>query len=202
MNKALVLDFKVLNELDISIEELLYIHSIYNEKDLKQSEIDLQKLEKEKYIKIITEDEKNNVILRNKSVELMKFLTIETNTSLKEEVISIKKSERVINSEINERVDEFRSKFKGLKAGSMGSAKSCKHKFIRWMKENPQYTFDNILKATDMYIDSLNGDYRFLQRADYFIFKQENNREESSRLSAHIDEIDSFSKEDWTSKLN
>jgi len=83
----------------------------------------------------------------------------------------------------------------------MGSQKSCEMKLTRWMKENSEYSFDDILKAVDIYLESLNGDYRFLQRADYFVFKQENNREESSRLSAYIDEIGITQSGDWTTTL-
>lgn len=201
MNKSLILNFKVLKELNISIEEFLYLYNISEDKvtDIK---IDLQKLQEQKFIKIITEDEKIQIILRDKSIKLIEFLTVEIEHSLNTKEITIKKSQRAINLDISDRVTEFRLKWKNLKAGSMGSLQSCKYKITRWMKENPDYSFDDILKAADMYIDSLNGDYRFLQRADYFIYKQENNREESSRLSGFIDEINTFTKDDWTTNLN
>lgn len=202
MNKYLIVNLEILQSKHISIVELLYLYSLYtNNKDYVDINIDLSKLEKQQFLKIITtENNEKTILLRDKSIKLIEFLTIEMNTSLEENVKTIKKSERIINNDL-ERVDEFRFKWKGLKSGAMGSAQSCKDKLNRWMKENPQYSFDDILKASDMYINSLNGDYRFLQRADYFIYKQENNREESSRLSAHIDEIDSFMKDDWTTNL-
>lgn len=202
MNKYLVINLEILLSKHISIAELLYLYSIYtNNKQYIDINIDLAKLEKQQYIKIITiENNEKTILLRDKSIKLIEFLTIEINNSLEENVKTIKKSERIINIDL-ERIDEFRFKWKGLKSGAMGSAQACKDKLNRWMKENPQYSFDDILKASDMYINSLNGDYRFLQRADYFIYKQENNREESSRLSAHIDEIDSFMKDDWTTNL-
>jgi len=202
MKKPLILDFKVLKELNISIEELLYLNSLYNKEEYKQSEINFEKLEKNKLIKIIRKNEKVEIILRNKSINIVEFLTIEVNNSFKEEKISIKKSERAINNEIKDRIEEYRTKWKGLKSGAMGSPKACEVKLTRWMKENPTYSFEDILKAVDIYIDNLNGDYRFLQRADYFIFKQENNKEEASRLSAYIDEIDISIQKDWTSNLN
>jgi hypothetical protein len=73
---------------------------------------------------------------------------------------------------------------------------------IRWIKNNPQYTFEDILKAADLYIESLDGNYKYLQRADYFIYKKEG-KEESSRLSAFIEEINiNIVDSDWTSNLN
>jgi len=50
---------------------------------------------------------------------------------------------------------------------------------------------------------SLVNDYQYLQRADYFIFKREG-KEESSRLSAFIDEREDneIIDDEWTSNLN
>lgn len=201
MEKSLIINFKVLEEFNLSIEEFLYLYFLYSE-DRKYNEVDLEKLQKQKFIKIKEENEKIQITLREKSIELLEFFIVEIEQPLSKKEKTIKRSQRVINADINNRVEELRLKWKGLKVGSMGSLQSCKDKLTRWMKENPNYSFDDILKAADMYIDSLNRDYRFLQRADYFIYKQENNREESSRLSAFIDEIDSFDKTDWTTTLN
>ena len=79
----------------------------------------------------------------------------------------------------------------------MGSEASCKMKMYRWMKENPSYTPEQILKAADIYIKSLNN-YQYLQRADYFIYKKDG-KEESSGLAAYIDEIEV--DDDWTTNL-
>ena len=38
-------------------------------------------------------------------------------------------------------------------------------------KKNSNVTKEDVINATRAYIDSLNGDYRFLQQADYFIAK-------------------------------
>lgn len=203
MKESLVLNFQVLKDLNISIGEFLYIYKVYNpDIVMTQTEVDLIKLQENKFIKIITEDEKKITILRDKSIKLIKFLTVEIDETLEEETIAIKKSVRAVNAEIRDNIHLFRSIWKGLKPGAMGSSKSCEVKLIRWMKENPDNTFDEVLKAAQIYIDSLRGDYRFLQKADYFIFKQENNREESSRLSAFIDEIDTDMNVEWTSNLN
>jgi len=201
MNKSLILNFEVLKELRISVEELLYLFHIFNNIEADNN-IDLNQLENKKFIKIITENEQIRVILRDKAIKLIEVLTVEIDNSLEEEELIIKKSERLINLDIRNRIEEFRIKWSGLKPGAMGSSQSCKDKLTRWMKENPNYSFDDILKAADIYIKSLNGDYRFLQRADYFIYKQENNREESSRLSAYIEEINNTIGDDWTTNLN
>lgn len=202
MRESLVLNFEVLENRNISVAEFLFLYWLSQDKLKYIDIIDFDKLQRQKLIKIITgKNKEKTYILREKAIELIEFLTIEVSDSLESSKKTVIKSQRAINKDINGKIDLFRDKWKGLKAGSMGSSKSCKNKLIRWMKENPDYSFEQILEAADMYIDSLRGDYRFLQRADYFIFKQENNREESSRLSAFVDEIGADNTQEWTSTL-
>lgn len=196
----LIININMLKEINLSINEFCAIWNIYVNRTLpfNDSNVNYRLLQEKKFIKII-KDEKNRVtfVLREKATAMIDLLITG------EKRASYKKQKEVLNIDVLTRLPEFRNKWKGLKAGSMGSLQSCKDKMLRWMNDNPDYTFDEILKAADHYIESLKGDYRFLQRADYFIFKQENNREESSRLSAYIDEIDdSTVSGDWTSTLN
>jgi len=160
--------------------------------------IDLEKLENKLFIKKI----ENKIYLREKSIKLIEFLSIEIEMSFNTNKKEIKKSKRVISLEVEERIHEFRDKWRGLKAGSMGSEKSCKEKLNRWMKENPKYSFEDILKASDLYLATEGANVKFLQRADYFIFKQDSYKNEMSRLSAFIDEININHVQDWTSNLN
>lgn len=204
MNKerVTIVDLAVLKEFNLSANELFALIDIYHDDDskLNNAEVDYQKLENEKFIKIIKDDNgKVHIILRQKGNNL-----IDTLLTSGRNILTKKSKRDQVNIDIVTRLPEFREKWKGLKPGSMGSLKSCRDKLTRWMNENPEYTFDDVLKAAEAYIDSLGGDYRFLQRADYFIYKQENNREESSRLSAFIDEIDmsGTSQGDWTTQLN
>tara|TARA_R110000851_G_scaffold315229_3_gene477586 strand:- start:11109 stop:11324 length:216 start_codon:yes stop_codon:yes gene_type:complete len=71
------------------------------------------------------------------------------------------------------------------------------------MADNPEVTPDQILAAADLYITTEGRDPRFLQRADYFIYKQDSSKSEASRLSAYVDDILMGStNDDWTSRLN
>ena len=201
MNKSLILDFKVLEEQNITIEEFLKLYSMYSKETiyLVQDILDLEKLEKNLFIKQI----ENKIYLREKAIKLIEFLSIETDLSFNTNKKEIKKSKRAINLLVDERIDEFRNKWQGLKPGSMGSKKACKEKLNRWMKENPEYSFEDILKAADLYLATEGANLRFLQRADYFIFKQDTYKDEMSRLSAFIDELDASNNvQDWTTNLN
>lgn len=188
------LDITKLADLNLSVNEACAIIKIHDGSlNFDNTNVDYTKLQDEKFIKIIKEENKDKYLLRAKANELIESF----------QVIVVEDKKPAISEDIKERIEEFRHKWKGLKPGAMGSLKSCYLKLARWMNENPEYSFEDILKAADIYIDSLGGDYRYLQRADYFVYKQENNREESSRLSSFIDEIGGVSQQgDWTTQLN
>ena len=191
-DKAYILDFNLLAEQNLSIEEFLVLIHLDDELYNNSMRV-LKHLEEKQFIKIIN-DEK--IILREKGKLFIELISIEKLSSTKNNKQTVK-SDRLINVELDSFINDFRNKFKGLKPGSMGSEASCKMKMYRWMKENPSYTPEQILKAADIYIKSLNN-YQYLQRADYFIYKKDG-KEESSGLAAYIDEIEV--DDDWTTNL-
>jgi len=191
-DKAYILDFNVLAEQNLSIEEFLVLIHLDDELYNNSMRV-LKPLEEKQFIKIIN-DEK--IILREKGKLFIELISIEKLSSTKNNKQTVK-SDRLINVELDSFINDFRNKFKGLKPGSMGSEASCKMKMYRWMKENPSYTPEQILKAADIYIKSLNN-YQYLQRADYFIYKKDG-KDESSGLAAYIDEIEV--DDDWTTNL-
>lgn len=201
MEREIRLNLDVLESYNISVNDFVALWKIHlgNNINFNTQAVNYYRLQDEKFLKIIKNEKKQiTFILRDKALELIEFLS----TGIKRP--NTKKKKKQLNVDLLTRIPEYRSLWKGLQLGSMGSAKACKEKLARWMEENPEYTFDQILEAARLYIESLRGDYRFLQRADYFIYKQENNREESSRLSAFIDEVSNgaTSQGDWTTKLN
>ena len=191
-DKAYIIDFSLLAEQNLSIEEFLVLIHLDDELYNNSMRV-LKPLEEKQFIKIIN-DEK--IILREKGKLFIELISIEKLSSTKNNKQTVK-SDRLINVELDSFINDFRNKFKGLKPGSMGSEASCKMKMYRWMKENPSYTPEQILKAADIYIKSLNN-YQYLQRADYFIYKKDG-KEESSGLAAYIDEIEV--DDDWTTNL-
>ena len=191
-DKAYIIDFNLLAEQNLSIEEFLVLIHLDDELYNNSMRV-LKPLEEKQFIKIIN-DEK--IILREKGKLFIELISIEKLSSTKNNKQTVK-SDRLINVELDSFINDFRNKFKGLKPGSMGSEASCKMKMYRWMKENPSYISEQILKAADIYIKSLNN-YQYLQRADYFIYKKDG-KEESSGLAAYIDEIEV--DDDWTTNL-
>jgi hypothetical protein len=197
MKEAFILDLNFLKEQDITPEEFLLLIQIANNLEFNNSIENpiLNTLSN----KLLIKKEGNNIILREKSKLLIDFLSIESNYSNYKEKKIIKKSNRVINEGFDEFIEEYRNLWKGLKVGSMGSFNACKEKMERWMKENPNYSKEDIIKAAKIYINSLNN-YQYLQAAHYFIYKKDG-KEEDSRLSAFIEEKE-VDNTDWTVKLS
>lgn len=192
IENSYILDFQVLKEQNISINEFLGLIHLYENLETKSNILD--SLQQKQFIKLA----EHKIIIREKGNLLIEFLLIEKVNSVKSKK-QIRKSERVVNNELDSFIEEFRNKWKGLKPGSMGSLSTCKEKMKRWMQENPTYSPQQILTAADIYINSLDN-YTYLQQADYFIYKKDG-KEESSRLSAFIDETESKVAENWTSSL-
>lgn len=199
MDESLIIDFKLLSELDISINSFLHLYNIQVKRELFITNIkdeEILNLQQLRLIKIINGES----FLRQGAIDLLELLTINSTDVKTHNKKIVKKSNNLNNKIFDEKITEYRELWRGLKPGSMGSLQSCKDKMKRWMESNPEYTFDNIINAAKLYLRTEGMSLRFLQRADYFIYKQENNREESSRLSAFIDDVDS-KDDDWTSKL-
>ena len=195
MKEAFILDLNFLKEQGISPEEFLLLIHLKNNNIGNLFQDQFHDLEKKQFVKIID----NEIILREKSKLLLNFLSIESNYSNYKEKKIVKKSNRVINEGFDEFIEEYRNIWKGLKLGAMGSPSACKEKMLRWMKENPNYSKEDILKAAKIYINSLNN-YQYLQAAHYFIYKKDG-KEEDSRLSAFIEEKE-VDNTDWTTKLS
>ena len=194
-NKAFIIDFNLLSEQNLSIDEYLILIHLSDDIVYNNSNLVLTSLQDKGFIKIITNEK---IILREKGTLFLDLISIDSINSAKDKKIT-KKSSRSINLELDVLAKEYRMLWKGLKPGSMGSEQGCKEKLFRWMKNNPEYSKEDIIKAAKIYINSLDN-YTFLQQADYFIYKKDAYGE-SSRLSAFIDDI-SKPTDDWTSQIN
>ncbi len=204
----IVIDISQLN--DISINELLHLYKIHYKKEnidvpIKDEYDVYVNLANKNYIRILKELKEGEFIdkfyLKQTAKNLINNLL--NGYSTDQQVSKTQLSTRKLNTIIDENVDNFRAVWKGLKPGAMGSRDNCKAKLTRWMRNNPDRSIDDIIKAAKIYVRSLRGDYKYLQRADYFIYKKMGG-EEGSRLDAFIEEIENvtFAEETWTNKLS
>jgi hypothetical protein len=81
----------------------------------------------------------------------------------------------------------------GVKTGGYAvrsGLKVCEKKMSKFMKEYPQFTEDVIIKATHNYINRFKKDgWRFIQTADYFIYKQDSTKTMKSSLAAECEAV-------------
>lgn len=192
---AFILDFNLLKEQCLSIDEYLVLIHLKDDVIYNNSESVLSSLQEKQFIKTLT---KEKVILREKGKIFLELISIENIDSLGNKKV-IKKSSRSINSDLDTLVKEYRLLWRGLKPGSMGHEQGVRDKLYRWMQNNPSYSKEDIIKSAKLYIQSLDN-YNYLQQADYFIYKKDLNGE-SSRLSAFIDESEISVDENWTNNL-
>lgn len=198
---SLIINIKILNSEEISAIEFLYLYYLHTGESfgVDFNEIDVDKLQEKKLIKI---SEEKNIILRQKSIDLIEISLIEVDISLKKKKRKVTKSTKTIVKEVVEFIDEFRKKWHGARAGAMGGKHACIQKMVKWRIANPTITIEQILAAADLYITTEGKQSKYLQQADYFIYKQDSSRNEASRLSAFVDEIlMGTTNEDWTSQL-
>lgn len=198
---SFILDLKLLNEHNLIPFEFIVLLSLKNpdlfvDLDVK-FESTLESLQRKGFIKII-EEEKETVI-REKGKILIELVTIGSEILDKKPEVIIKKSKRVLNDEIDSFIEEYRNLWKNARAGTMGNSKSCKEKLLRFMQEYPEYSKEQIMRSARAYHRSVD-DMKYLQRADYFIYKKDKFGE-SSRLLDFIEEKDA-PDEGWTSQLS
>lgn len=115
--------------------------------------------------------------------------------------VTIKGRKELINSlkygestskEIEELAHKYRNLFKGLKIGSMGNLDPLIQKLSEF-KRKYEYTNNQILEAAQDYIDSLNGDYIYLQRPEYTVNKKLGDGTAESRLLMFCEELENKS---------
>lgn len=186
---------KIIKREGIDILSFFILYKKYNSEidfDIYSGPYDLFQLEADKYIKI-TNDYPFDFELRQKAIDLIKRIEGEFPKPVIQKI-----------DNIEEFVDEYRELFKGLKPGAMGDKNACIKKFERFMKEYPQFSKNVILNATKKYIDTEgnNSNYKFLQKAHYFIYKQVGTKDnEVSNLASFCEEVGEVEEEGFTKML-
>lgn len=98
----------------------------------------------------------------------------------------------------------------GKKAGTSlmwrNSTKGISKRLKSFVKRfGDDFTDEQMVEATKRYIASFNGDYRFMQVLEYFIWKEytvEGSKEARSQLLSYLSNDSKEERQDWTSTLN
>ena len=77
-------------------------------------------------------------------------------------------TEQPIKIEITQRINEYRNLFKGIRQTSKGNKQTVIRNMEDWMCEHPDVSFDTIVEATKLFIDT-SPEKQYIPNADNFI---------------------------------
>ena len=100
---------------------------------------------------------------------------------------------QLMGKEFNDHIEAFRNVFP---MGKLPSGKPARQNVkalaesFRWFFETYDYTWEEIMKATKMYVNEYRAtDYLYMQTSQYFIAKQDKHKVKTSTLSDYCDMI-------------
>ena len=126
--------------------------------------------------------------LTDKSMIRMNFglNKIEVTTGIYEdEIVDLPDIDYSLRDQINERIDEYRSMFKGIRSLSIGNKQKVIDLMTRFCLEN-QADFDEILEATKVFMSYT--ETQVIPNADNFIYKLDKDGNEISLLKLAMEE--------------
>lgn len=206
----ITIDSEVCTQNDISLEAVLYLLSLTLNKPITQKTI------KEAWNKgaiLVHETAPNGDIL---SVTIEKQGKELVDTILTESTFDVTSTSEEKEDRYLRLADKLREIYpKGRKEGTAYMwrdsraviAKRLKSLAEGLAKENGiSFTDEQAINATRKYVESFNGDYKFMQLLKYFIWKSsdENIRDKNSQLLSYIEnegQDDTTTNRDWTTEL-
>ena len=183
----------VLQKYNLSIKEFLVLYLCFLETDIEKTINSL--VEK----RIADKNLYNNIdlILSDNTKELIATILVESDKA-------------VVNNQekFNQLAEKMRELYPaGKKPGTTYYWKDSVPIIARKLetlvsKFNVNFTEEEVLNATKRYIDSFNGDYRYMQLLKYFILKTDRTTGEvRSELLAFLANEDEEDSADWTTNL-
>ena len=141
-----------------------------------------------------------------------KYSATEKGITLADELIADSEENIVVKEDsIKELADKLRSIYpEGKMAGTSYYYRCNRADIFRKLKSffrrYGEYTPEQIIEATQRYVDSFNGNYTYLRLLKYFIWKDENKDGETLQVSQLADWIENKNEvnttnSDWTSTL-
>ena len=192
----ITIDDRILSKYDLTIEELLVLMLSKEHADIPQ----IVKSLLDKDIGVEHPKNSNIVLLRQKEDSLLKDIFLESNNNI------INKADRyeLLAAQLR---NLYPTGKKGGTSYMWRDSNSLITKRLKSLvaKYGDCFTDEQAIEATKKYVESFNGDYRYMQLLKYFIIKKTNNDgeiEESSQLLSYIEnegQIDT--NNDWTAEL-
>ena len=187
----LTIDTKACDANGITLNEFLVLY-------LNMNNVDIQKTMDSVVEKNIAGRDlfnPNNLILSSKAKQFVSTIILESNKTVQDN------SERIKNLAQKLREMYIPGKKDGTQDYFKSSSSEVEQKLKRFFAEYGDFTDEQILGATQRYIDSFKGNYRFAQLLKYFISKKLDG-ERGSRLLAYIENEDNNQPEDTQQEIN
>lgn len=150
-------------------ECVIYLLSCRHQLKCRVSEETFQFLEKNKFIRLD--------LLSNRIICLVGIYEGES--------IDVPEVDLSTEQIVKDRVDEYRSLFKGIRSGSIGVKQKVIELLIQFCIQN-QISFDDILEATKVYMSYT--ETKLISNADNFIIKLDKDGKEVSLLKLALEE--------------
>lgn len=142
--------------------------------------IELERLQVNKYIKI-TDYDTWEWEFRQKALDLLKTGIVYYDS----------KGIGSKNPNLEDLVSKYRKLFKETGMSGRTADVRTTTKKLEWFQKEYDYSEDVILKATTKYIDQeAHNNFKYLQRCDYFISKEDTSKIKVSRLASFCEEIE------------
>lgn len=192
----ITIDDRILSKYDLTIEELLVLMLSKDHSNIPQ----IVKSLVDKDIGVTDPKNPNIVLFRQKEDSLLKDIFLESDK------IVISKADRyeLLAAQLRNLYPQ------GKKAGTSYMWRDSNNLIAKRLKSlvskyGDCFTDEQAINATKNYVESFNGDYRYMQLLKYFILKKVNNNgeiEESSQLLSYIENEGQIeSNNDWTAEL-
>lgn len=197
----IVIDDTICNNYGIQLDEFLYLLTLYLNKPITPKTI--KNVYHKGYIVVEEIDSAGNITKIRPDLNL--FKTIGTMLDEAQVEANKKPDDRYIS--LAERMISLYPT--GKKPGTNYMWRDSKNIIAKRLKNlllkyKVKATDDEIIEATRRYVESFNGDYRYMQLLKYFISKKtaiDGSIEESSQLMSYLENVDGNTNQDWTTKL-
>lgn len=197
----IVIDDTICNNYGIQLDEFLYLLTLYLNKPITPKTI--KNVYHKGYIVVEEIDNAGNITKIRPDLHL--FKTIGTMLDEAQVEANKKPDDRYIS--LAERMISLYPT--GKKPGTNYMWRDSKNIIAKRLKNlllkyKVKATDDEIIEATRRYVESFNGDYRYMQLLKYFISKKtaiDGSIEESSQLMSYLENVDGNTNQDWTTKL-
>ena len=101
------------------------------------------------------------------------------------EIVNLPEVDLSIEQEIRDRIDEYRSMFKGIRTGSIGIKSKVSDLLVQFCLQNNK-TIDDVVVVTKVYMSYT--DFKLISNADNFISKLDKDGKEISLLGMAFEE--------------